>query len=190
MDKDAFRHKGGADTQQGGKAVIVKAGPPFFQGIIGCRLDATGPARDRRDRGGRPPRPACLFRAKRPSAALEAKRVKNGAEPSARDWPAGTTIPIYPPASSALPANVANRQQQPCNPCGCEIGVLKGSNPHSTAPPAVGAPCAPSKTLRRCTFLRGSRQAQARDGGRFRMRWRRKTWCARRTLPHAQFSSR
>ena len=58
------------------------------------------------------------------------------------------------PATTCPPDTVAKRQQRgsdppflealrhnsnrkPCNPCGCEIGVQKGSNPGSTAPPAV-----------------------------------------------------
>ena len=64
--------------------------------------------------------------------------------------------------SSCCFFNPKSTAPQPCHPCGCEIGVQIGSKPQQHGC-RCGAPCAQRKILRRCTFLRCSRQAQARE---------------------------
>ena len=133
---------------------------------------------------------------------MEANRLKNGAEPSARDCPAGTTIrtlPCRPPPAHQKPSPngnsggptrrsrsvAAQAEPQPDNPC------WRNRDADRQQPLQHGSTYgkvrrAPGKIVRRCTFPRCSRQARARNGGRLRMRRRRKTWCVRRTLPHVQ----
>ena len=135
MDKDPFRHKGGADTKQGGKGVIVKGGPPFFQGIIGCRLDTT-------DRAGTGAMGVAALPDRRP--CFERKRRqppwKRSGWKTAPNRPQGIGPQVPPPAPCpaahhlptrhrrqtatartrpAVPRSVAAQAEpQPGNPCG------------------------------------------------------------------------
>ena len=71
----------------------------------------------------------------------------------------------------------------------CRSRVLRAIAPYNAssnpAPTQDRFTCG-SNIHRCCTFLRCSRQAQAREGVGFAVDATGKTWCARRTLPHAQ----
>lgn len=73
-------------------AAIVKAGPPFFQGLIGCRLSAT----EKRDQCGwwrLPPPPVDPFRVKALDEEKRAKRQQKGIKSTGMEHPFETIIP-------------------------------------------------------------------------------------------------
>ena len=129
--------------------------------------------------------------------------MKNGAEPSARDWPAGTTartLPCRPPPAHQTPSPNGNSggptrrsrsvaalaEPLPRNPCG------RNRHADRQQTPQHGCTCG---RVRRAHQVKSSDAALFFDvPGRHRPGMvvgfagdaTGKTWCARRTLPHVQ----